>query len=271
MTSVARPSSYSGEAYNQVPDSDNRIHSDEVARQLGFEGALVPGVTVSAYLARPAVEAWGLDWLSRGHAHVTVNKPLYDRRTFRVEVAPDGERAYDATLIDSAGTRCAEGRFELPHPVPEPPTRRGDPPAEGQRVPATPEGLRALVERGMGATRVVWSAALPMATVHRSADEMPTLLRGDRDGYANSSFVLGLTNWIVAANVDLGPWLHLETWSQHHAAIAPDTELIVEARVKELFSRKGHEFVDVDVCAFRLDDSAVLSATLRAIYRLRDG
>ena len=47
---------YEGIAFNQAPDSDNEIHSDEMAQRFGFEGGLVPGVTVSAYLVQPGVE-----------------------------------------------------------------------------------------------------------------------------------------------------------------------------------------------------------------------
>ena len=59
---MAVPRSYEGVAWNPVPDSENRIHSDEGARQYGFRGGLVPGVTVSAYLIHPAwvgFEPWG--------------------------------------------------------------------------------------------------------------------------------------------------------------------------------------------------------------------
>ena len=38
-------------AFNTAPDSRNEIHSDKVAKQFGFKGGLVPGVTVTAYLA----------------------------------------------------------------------------------------------------------------------------------------------------------------------------------------------------------------------------
>jgi len=62
------PQPWQAEAYNQVPESENRIHSDEVARRFGFRGGLVPGVTVTAYLCHPAVDAWGMDWLARGRA-----------------------------------------------------------------------------------------------------------------------------------------------------------------------------------------------------------
>ncbi|MGH9139401.1 MAG: hypothetical protein ACRD0G_20510 [Acidimicrobiales bacterium] len=56
-------------AHNTATASANRIHADEVARQFGFRGGLVPGVDVYAYLTHPAVAAWGLAWLERGTMH----------------------------------------------------------------------------------------------------------------------------------------------------------------------------------------------------------
>jgi hypothetical protein len=39
------------------------IHGDKIAKAYGFNGGLVPGVTVSAYLCHPAVESWGAECL----------------------------------------------------------------------------------------------------------------------------------------------------------------------------------------------------------------
>ena len=268
---MSEVSSFSGAAYNQVPDSENQIHGDEVARQYGFKGGLVPGVTVSAYLAHPAVVAWGRDYLSRGHAHVTVARPLYDGGRFTVTIETREERAYRAALFDAAGTRCAEGRFAIPPTVPPAPSRRGDRPAPpaSERPWATRQTLERLRAEGLGAVRARWDERAPITTYVRDPAQLPDLLRPGGGGYANQAFILGLTNWALAANVRLGPWLHLETDSQHYAPIAYGTELIVESQIADLFERKGHEFVDMDCVAFPLDGPAVMSARLRAIYRLR--
>ena len=50
---------WSGVALNTAPDSQNQIHSDELAKEYGFEGGLVPGVTISAYLVHPMIDKWG--------------------------------------------------------------------------------------------------------------------------------------------------------------------------------------------------------------------
>ena len=95
---------WQGIALNTAPDSRNQIHGDEVAQQYGFQGGLVPGVTISAYLVQPAISAWGLDWLHRGSAHVRVNSPLYDGEAFDVAVESDSERDYRALLRRPDGT-----------------------------------------------------------------------------------------------------------------------------------------------------------------------
>ncbi|HKA92367.1 MAG TPA: hypothetical protein VKE97_01090, partial [Acidimicrobiia bacterium] len=57
---------YTVRAYNAATASENKIHDDVVARTYGFEGGLVPGVTVYAYLTHPVVAAFGRPWLEHG-------------------------------------------------------------------------------------------------------------------------------------------------------------------------------------------------------------
>ena len=97
---------------------------------------------------------------------------------------------------------------------------------------------------------------------------MPSIFRDEQ--LANPAFVLGLTNWVLGRNVKMSPWLHLQTDSQNYAAIPADTDLVVEAAIVDLFEKKGHEFVDLDVAVFAsADETAVASARLRAIYKMR--
>src|SRR3989441_210846 len=57
---------YRVKARNTAESPENKIHDDAVARQYGFRGGLVPGVTVYAYLTHPLVAAFGAAWLERG-------------------------------------------------------------------------------------------------------------------------------------------------------------------------------------------------------------
>ena len=105
------PRDWQAIAFNTSPDSDNRIHSDEMARGYGFKGGLVPGVVVSAYLIHPGVQAWGMEWLTRGHSKVVIHKPTYDGDSFHVE-APHGReeiRLYYVDAPESAARTYRDG------------------------------------------------------------------------------------------------------------------------------------------------------------------
>lgn len=265
------PVAWQARAFNQVPESENRIHSDEVARAYGFRGALVPGVTVSAYLIHPAIVAWGEDWLRRGSARCVVHSPVYDGEPFRVELESGGDTGYEAVLIDQRGARCATASVALPECAPPPPAFRGDPRLDrsAERSPATRAAMEALRERGLRAMRARWDGSAEITRYLREASQMPAVFA--ERGYANPAFVLGLTNWVLAGNVCMSPWLHLQTGSQNFRAIPNGTELVVEARIADLFEKRGHEFVDVDVSIFLLDGlEAAAQVRLRAIYRLRE-
>lgn len=270
MTSI--PQSWSAEAFNQVPESENRIHSDEVAQEYGFRGALVPGVTVSAYLIHPAVVAWGDAWLERGRARVVVHSPVFDRETFRVDVSNASSSAYEAELVDQAGVRCATAQVELPDAgaVPAPPKMRHDAilGRDFDRPKASREVMEQRRREGLSAMRARWNDAAEITHYLRDPDRMPEPF--SKLGFANPAFVLGLTNWALAGNVRMSPWLHLQTDSQNYRPIAADTELVVESTIADLFEKKGHEFIDVDMSIFdRADEAAVASVRLRAIYKLR--
>jgi hypothetical protein len=67
-------------------------------------------------------------------------------------------------------------------------------------------------------------------------------------------------------------WLHLQTESQNYRPISSGSELLVESAIADLFEKRGHEFIDLDVAAYLLDtQEPVMSARLRAIYQLRGG
>src|SRR5215212_8703199 len=108
-TPSLQPEPFAAVAYNPVPNSENLIHGDEVARRHGFRGGLVPGVVVSAYLLDPALRAYGR-----------------------------------AALFDADGTRCAEGSFALarePSQVPEFDARMVRAPRSAERPRACREVL----------------------------------------------------------------------------------------------------------------------------------
>src|SRR5262249_58477297 len=62
-----------------TPDEppENKIHEDGLARQYGFKGGLVPGITMYAWMTHPVAEALGEEWLERGAFETRFVKPIY--------------------------------------------------------------------------------------------------------------------------------------------------------------------------------------------------
>ena len=273
---------WKGTAYNQVPHSKNEIHADKVAKDFGFKGGLVPGVTVSAYLLHPAAVSYGMDFLERGYAHVRVNSPLYDEQAFEIHIEnqigrqiqtkhqEQGDQGYSAVLVPDGEAPCATAEILRAGTKNDPPVRRGDEIGEpnAASVPATRENMEALRKSGCKAFTYRWNADHEMSTYLRERSGMARPY--SMEEYANPSFVLGISNWVLAANAYMNPWVHMETKSQNYAPIPQGTKVVGEMQVKDLFDKKGHEFVDVLVNIFDVESNRCFSSIeLRAIYKLR--
>ena len=265
---------WKGKAYNQVPYSKNEIHSDKVAKEFGFKGGLVPGVTVSAYLMHPAAVSYGMEFLERGFAHVQIKSPLYDKQNFEVEVQKEvyeiAGSGYRGVLRAERANLCATAKVRLPAIPIDSPLRRGDEISEKEDMPtmATRENFETLRKTGCKAFRYCWNSDHEMNSYLSDRTKMAKCFK--IDGYANPSFILGVSNWVLASNVYMNPWLHMETRSQHYAAIPLDTVLVGEMEIKRVFEKKGHEFVDVMVNIFGVESNKCFaSVELRAIYNLR--
>ena len=155
---------YTVRARNLAPDSDNKIHDDEVARRFGFTGALVPGVEVFAYATQPFAAEWGEDFLRQGVIDVRFRRPVYDGEDVAVAATP-GDAGYVVTLAGPDGEVRALGTARLAK-APHAPdvsryvdTPRADPPPRADETslavgrhfgtvhePVTPEGHAAYLE-----------------------------------------------------------------------------------------------------------------------------
>jgi hypothetical protein len=100
------------------------------------------------------------------------------------------------------------------------------------------------------------------------ADIRETLDLYERDGMAHPAWLVRSANSVLAANVDLGPWIHVESRTRHRGVVTDGQLVSTRARVAREYERKGHRLVDLDVWV--LADERVV-ATIRhvAIYRPR--
>ena len=160
-------------AQNDAVESENKIHEDSVARQYGFAGGLVPGVTVFAYMTWPAVEQWGVDWLDRGSISARFAAPVYDGET--VEIHCD---VHDGALhIEARNPNdeiCATATASLPDDPAEPFTAADFPtialPAPDTRPPASEDVLRSVP---LGVVERRWHAEKAPDYLDLVSDELP--------------------------------------------------------------------------------------------------
>ena len=213
------PAPYEVRAFNQAAASENKIHDDAVAQRFGFKGALVPGVTVFAYMAHLPVARWGPAWLEQGAAQCRFLKPVYDGEMVRVSAARKDDDL--ALKVESETERCATGHASMPAPHPAPAIDslpEGSPPAE--RPKASEETLAA--GRALGIRPLMIDRALHATYLDEIAETEP-LYRAER--LVHPGQILRLANFALLQNVALGPWIHVGSTIRFHSAARVGEEL----------------------------------------------
>jgi hypothetical protein len=250
---------YQVTARNLGADSENRIHSDEVARRYGFTGALVPGVEVFAYLTAVPVAAWGEAWLHGGGFRVRFRRPVYDGEAMFVEPVP-GDPAGLAVRGPDGQVR-AVGAADPPAAAPPPVPRLPHRPLPATRPPASPDSL----------------APGPLGTV----DDVVTAeqLAGYLDGVAEPSplyrdrsllhpgLLLRQVNELLIRNVELGPWIHTASTGRLLGIAAAGQALQTRGVVTAEYDRAGRRYVELDA-QLHADGRPVLTVHHTAIHTL---
>jgi acyl dehydratase len=251
---------------------ENKIHEDGLARAMGFRGGLVPGVTVYAWMTHPVVEALGTAWLERGTFAARFSKPVYfgENATVRASLAErtDSSLTLHVRVLDAEGQTCATSTMGLPlGPAPAPPAV-----SAYAAAPLPPE--RPPVSRALLASRTVLGTPEQMldetaARAFLDRVNEPLALYRDPGAPAHPGLYLDLANRALSRNVRVSPWIHVESQGRH-LGVARVGELIeARAKVKNLFERKGHEFVELDILLVAGSARPVASIRHVAIYQLR--
>jgi acyl dehydratase len=262
---------YRVKARNTSRQGENAIHDDTVARQYGFRGAFVPGVTIYAYMTHPVVQALGPAWLARGTASVRFLKPILENEEVVVggEVSKRDARGITATVTartESSG-ECAVATVTLPAGSPTPVNRAlyAEAPLPAERPVATRAYLESLDR--LGTPVATYDDALATAYVEEKDDDL-ALYRGP-DGHVHPAFLLTEANRALSRNVRVSPWIHVGSAVRHLAAARVGDTLSTRGRVRSLFEKKGREFCELDLLVVSGPNARPVAHILHtAIYRL---
>jgi len=252
--------------------TENKIHEDGLAREFGFRGGLVPGVTVYAWMTHPVVAALGVPWLERGTFKARFLSPIYFDEPVAIEAAVASLTGQDviieARAVNGAGEVCATATFGLSEgassAAPDPGNYPAAPlPDERPRVSREILAARSV----LGTPELVLDAATARAFLDRVGE--PLSLYGGPAAPAHPGLYLHEANRALSRNVIVSPWIHVESEGQHLGALRIGERLETRARVGSLFERKGHEFVELDLLLLADGKRPVAHIRHKAIYQLR--
>ena len=261
---------YHVKARNTSSSSENKIHDEQIARQYGFRGALVPGVTVYAYLTHPLVEAFGAAWLERGTANVRFLKPIHDGEEVRLAGAVTARDAKGlsatVTATTTVGGECATLSATLPAGSPVPVNLALYPvaPLPADRPPATREHLAGLA--ALGTPINPYDDERAAEYLERVSDGL-ALYRGAR-GWVHPGFFLDQANKALSQNVRMSPWIHVGSVVRHLGGARVGETLSTRGKVRSLFEKKGREFVEADLVLVAGERRPIAHVLHTAIYRL---
>ncbi len=222
-------------AVNLPEHAGNAIHTDVGARDAGFAGALVAGVTTYAYLSRAPIVAWGIEWLATGGAEVRFRHPVMDHDRIELEIGDD-----ELVTATVAGDVKASASF----------VERGEPMVDRPGAVLDPIGF--VVDSS-------WSDY-----GHRAGDDAAI--------YAERA-VAHATSWPRIANqfcheqLVTDSWIHVRSRITHHGLAAVGSEIHARATVVDRFDSRAGERAVLDV-RISADGSPVASVEHEAIITL---
>lgn len=243
------------------------MHSDDVARQFGFQGGLVPGVTVFSHMTLPVVARLGEAWLARGNAQVRFAKPAYEGELLTIQTT-----GHDATSQQLVCTN--EKRVELAHMSAALPASAATPDARGDIIPAAPLAERPtvtwdLMEIGKPFPALAWSPTREdnLEWCRDSRDELALYREGDAP-LLHPGFILRQANLVLRKRFVIPAWIHAASHITFFGALRVGADYEVRAIPEEKWNHKGHEFVRLYV-AVRCGGRTLAEILHTAIFRPR--
>ena len=250
---------------------ENKIHTDEVARALGFAGGLVGGTTVFSYMTHRLVERFGEQWLGGAVSELTLFKPAYngDALTLRTTREPQHGASDSVVALNNDGAELA--RLDTGTAPPPPLDARA-------RILPTP--------RPQGAEKplISWEGVVPdepFWPLHWHPTQQENLAWCDgaketlslyRDGGApplHPGLILQAANNVFKERFLLPAWIHMGSEIVTRAVMRAGQQIEVRAIPVEKYEKKGNQIVDLYVVMLA-EGAPAMEVRHKAIFKLRE-
>jgi acyl dehydratase len=244
--------------------SENRIHSDEVARRFGFTGALVPGVTVFGHLAWPLTQRFGDRWLQGSWVTTRFLKPAYHGETISLADRETGEGSVAVECTNSGRVLLAtlECTLEDSQPTADPHAQVSGAQQPDERVEIDWDSVHVDVPFA----RYLWKPddALNREYAARVDDDTELF----RKGLLHPHAILSQANLVLVRRFIMPAWLHTGSDMRFRRLLRVGDAIEVRAVPLEKWERKGHQFIRLYV-AYVVSGEIATEIWHTAIFRLR--
>jgi len=236
-----KQSTWSVHAKNLPEHSRNPIHTDEGGKAAGFDGALVAGVTIYAYLTNPILTLWGIDWLREGTSIVEFKAPvLADELVECVTILDEASLNVNATVNNQIRAKCTAS---MEKPTPNTSSDSSFELLETEEIHLI-DGWEDYGQRAGDDTKIYSDLSVIHPAVWPS-----------------------LANYVVEKNLVDGGWVHTRSKISHHGLVQIGSVATVESRVINRFETRTGNRAVVDV-SISVDGEKVVVVEHEAIISL---
>lgn len=248
-------------ARNYAVASENKIHSDDVAKRLGFTGALVPGVTVFGHLTWPLTAELGSTWLAGSWVTTRFLKPAYDGE--RLTITDDRHaNSYKVECRNPQGALIATLECT-------PETQQPDVDMHALRTSTQPAERVHIawdtIQIDQPFPTYVWKpdAALNAEYARRLDDD--TLLF--QQGLLHPHAILSQANQALVRRFIMPAWIHTGSEIRFRQLLHVDDAIEVRSTPMEKWEKKGHQFIKLYI-AYLLDGEVATEIYHSAIFKV---
>ena len=235
----------------ETADPRNQISRDEYAWRYGFRSAVVPGISLFAYMSRSLVEFLNRQWLERGSAEVRFLHPIYHGEEIRVSgmvsaLSQNGLISMDLQAVNNQGTICGIGIAQLPREIPVPEPTVSDYPAGPQKLrrPISLESLQVGERLTPITSEFTWKVHWQYC--QKSIRDHHVLYQS----ILHPGWITGRASEILVVNYDIPAWIDVACRVQNFHVLEEECLIETRGRVYSKFEVGGDHFIVLDLGVF---------------------
>ncbi len=249
-------------------DQPQNIHTDAVAKEMGYRGGLVYGSSVFGWATPLILDALGADWMRNGWADLQVLRPVYNGEDLTISLTPAEDGAY---RVEAAGP---EGKPRIAATVGL---------GRGSWVGSHTRSQRLTVEPLPDPRPMLLLETAPVGA------DLPMLQAKARDRLANMfneasthghgplivdgrevqspASICGRMTWYTHAVWDYpGPSLHARSFVQFLDVLDIDEPVTVAGHLSNAYEKNGNHYGETDGIIFGADGREVALARHASIF-----